>query len=215
MSFLNQLKTQAEILQSQQARQQLSVDGSLAQTEEACRSAWAYLQELGRQLKVIAPAGPALSVDGKTPWPAMRLVDFRVDARKKTLRGKEVFDYLAMGWKIVPLHGEPVSACVSVNFPPDLERVQQRLGLGRIEHERKEVRHPEKNSLLAYCFEFVTESRGGVVITPDHDKAELAFRLSNLGGFELVNTSWPARRVGPDLMDELAKRIVQQPSRFV
>lgn len=214
MSFLNQLKSQAAELQSRQAREQRNFEESTAQTEYACNTVSVYLQELARQLNVIAPPGPTLSVDGKTPWPAMRLVSFRCDARKKTLRGKEVYDYLSLGWDIVPQHGKPLLACVKVNFPPDLERVQKRLGWGAIQHERSDIRHPEKNALLAYSFEFLTQSRGSVVVTPDHDTATLAFRAMNLSGFELVQASWPARQVGQPLLDELAKRIVQQPHAF-
>ena len=215
MSFLNQLKSQAQALQSQQAQNQRSFEDNIAQTESACKSAWAYLQDLARQLNVITPMGPEFSVDGKTPWPAMRLVDFRVDARKKMLRDKEVFDYLNIGWDILPVHGKPIEASVRVNFPPDLERVQKRLQLGGIPHERKEVRHPVKNTLLAYCFEFTTQARGGVVITPDHDNGSIGFRLINLSGFEVATTRYSAPQVGSALMDELAKRIVQQPSRFL
>lgn len=214
MSFLNQLKSEAAALQSQQASKQQGHAENAAQTEYACRTVWMYLQELARQLNVIAPPGPKLSVDGKTPWPTMQLRDFRVDARKKYLRDREVFDYLVLGWDIVPLHGKPVAASATVNFPPDLERVQQRLGWGRIPHERHDVRHPEKNVLLAYRFDFLTQSRGSVVITPDHDNAAFNFRALNLSGFEAVNATWPAQRVGQALMDELAKRIVQQPSLF-
>lgn len=215
MSFLNQLKSQAAALQHQQAGVQRSFEESTAQTEYACQTVWVYLQELMRQLNVIAPAGPQLSVDGKTPWPAMHLKDFRFDARKKHLRGKEVFDYLTLGWDIVPQQGKPVAASVKVNFPPDLERVQKRLGLGAIPHDRQDVRDPERNALRAYRFEFLTQSRGSVVVTPDHDQASLAFRLTNLSGFELVTSTWTAQRVGSSLMDELAKRIVQQPSLFI
>ena len=70
------------------------------------------------------------------------------------------------------------------------------------------------NALLAYSFEFLTQSRGNVLVTPDHDTETLAFRAMNLSGFELVQASWPARQVGQALLDELAKRIVQQPNGF-
>ena len=40
--------------------------------------------------------------------------------------------------------------------------------MGPVKHERKELRHPEKNTLQAIRFDYVTETRGNVV-TPDHD----------------------------------------------
>lgn len=214
MSFLNQLKSQAKALQSQQNQEQHDLDENTALTETACRFALPYLQDLAGQLNVIAPAGPKLSLDGKTPWPAMKLTEFRVDSRKKTWLNREVVDYIGIGWRIVPQVGAAVDGTVRVNFPPDLQRVEARLGFGMVKHDRKELRHPEKNSLLAIQFDYLTETRGNVMITPDHAKALLSFRAANLSGFEVVNTSWPAAKVKADVLDELAKLIVGQPSRF-
>jgi hypothetical protein len=214
VSFLNQLKSQAKALQKEQGEQQLNLEENTARTEEACRFALPYFQDLARQLNVIAPAGPRFSLDGKTPWPAMKLVEFRVDSRKKTLRSREVFDYIAMGWRVVPAIGEPVGGVVRVNFPPDLQRVEARLAMGPVKHERKDIRHPEKNTLQAIEFEYITETRGNVVITPDHDKAVLGFRLLNAVGFDITTTTRDAAQLRHEMLDELAKLIVSQPNRF-
>ncbi len=215
MSFLNQLKQQASALQSQQAAELQSVEAHTAQTEMACVVVWKYLQDLAGQLSVICPPAPRFSLDGKAAWPAMKLSGFRVDARKKKLRDKDVYDYIAMGWDIVPLVGAPVAGLVSVNFPPDLERVQKRLAFGHVEHERKDVRHPEKNTLQAIHFEYTTKARGNVTVTTDHDNGQLQFRLANADGFGVVTTTWAATRIEHSLLDELAKLIVAQPSRFL
>jgi hypothetical protein len=214
MSFLNQLKSQAKALQGEQVQLQLNLEENTAQTEAACRCALPYLQDLARHLNVIGPAAPRFSLDGRTPWPAMKITEVRVDARKKMLRNHEVFDYLAMGWRVVPQIGEPVGGTVTVNFPPDLHRVEARLAMGPVRHERKEVRHPEKNTLRALQFDYVTETRGNVVVTPDHDKAVVAFRLLNATGFEILNVAWPAAKVKAEVLDELAKLIVSEPNRF-
>jgi hypothetical protein len=215
VSFLDELKSQAAALQSRQAIQNENLEVNTAQTEAASQLVWKYLQDLSRQLNVIAPQGPDFSLDGKTPWPPMKLVEFRVDSRKKKLRDKDVYDYIAIGWNILPQSGAPVAAVVSVNFPPDLERVQKRLAVGHVEHERKDQRHPEKNTLQAIHFEYITKTRGNVMVTPDHDQGQLHFRLANASGFGVDTTTWPASRINYSLMDELAKLIVAQPSRFL
>lgn len=215
MSFLNELKLQATALQSKQAAQLENFETSTAQTERACQVVWKYLQDLARHLNVITPQAPRFSLDGKTPWPPMKLADFRVDFRKKMLRDKEVYDYIAMGWDIVPQSGSPVMGMVSVNFPPDLERVQKRLAFGHVEHERKDVRHPEKNTLQAICFEYSTKARGNIMVSTDHDNGRLQFRLANADGFGVVSATWPAERIEHSLMDELAKLVVAQPNRFL
>jgi len=87
--------------------------------------------------------------------------------------------------------------------------------MGPVRHERKEVRHPEKNTLLEIRFEYITQTRGSVIATTDADKSQIVFRLLNTLGFEVAVIPWPVHRIGHDSMDELAKRIVAQPSGFV
>lgn len=215
MSFLNELKSQATALQSKQAAQLENLESNTASTEMACLVVWKYLQDLARHLGVIAPPAPRFSLDGKVPWPQMKLTNFRADFRKKILRDKEVYDYIAMGWDIVPQSGLTVAGAVSVNFPPDLERVQKRLAFGHVEHERKDLRHPEKNTLQAISFEYIAKARGNVTVTADHDAGVLHFRLANAEGFGVVNKTWSAARIDHRLMDELAKLVVAQPSCFM
>src|SRR5215218_5746923 len=183
MSFLDQLKSQAYALQSQRAVQDRQSEETLARTEQACRVVLSYLQELARQLSIIEPAGPEFSVDGHTPWPAMKLTQFRVDSRRKRLRNREVFDYVVIGWQIVPQVGQPVSASVSVNFPKDMQRVEDRLAMGPVQHGRVEVRDPQKSVLKEVRYEYLTQTRGSVTGAADHDSGQLHFRLLNTAGF--------------------------------
>lgn len=215
MSFLNQLKSQASALQMAQAAQQTHAAATTRQTEEAAKTTWLYVSELAKQLNVIGPPGPNLSLNGKTPWPAMKLLDFRVDARKKKLRNQDVFDYIAIGWRIVPSAGVPVSGSVSANFPPDLHRIEARLSAGAVKHERVNIRHPEKDTLQAIRFDYLTEARAGITITADHDTARLAFRLANVQGFEVLNTAYRADQIQPSVLDELAKLMLGQTSCFI
>lgn len=215
MSFLNQLKTQASALQTEQVAQQAHTEENTQLTEAASKTAWLYITELAKQLNVIGPDGPQLSLDGKTPWPDMKLVDFRVDARQKKLRDKEVYDYIVMGWRIVPRDSAPTSGSVSANFPPDLQRIETRLSAGAVKHDRVNVRHPEKNTLQCIRFDYLTEARASVTITTDHDKARLSFRVANAQGFEVQNTAYRAEYVQSPVLDELARLIVGQPNNFI
>ena len=215
MSFLSELKSQASALQKQQTDVYQDVAAHTQCCEQACRTLLSYLQDLATQLNVICP--PALgkySLDGKTKFADMVLKNFRSDARKKMLRDREVFDSLGMGWELLPADGVVAKGSITVNFPPDLERVTQRLSIGQIKHERKDLRHPETQKLQAYAFEYDTHSRGSIMVTPDHDKGLMAFRITNMGGFELFNITYPATQVTQGLMDELAKKLVGQASRF-
>ncbi|MGI9219314.1 MAG: hypothetical protein ACR2JA_20280 [Hydrogenophaga sp.] len=215
MSFLHQLKQQAQSLQSQQASQVQDFSAITAATEAACQRLWHYLDDLHRQLNVIEPAAPALSLDGKAHWPAMKLTGFRFDARKKMLRDQEVFDYLALGWQLLPREAGAGKGRVKVNFPPDLERVERRLRVGHVPHERLEERHPQTNGLQAIVFEHEMAARASVMVTADHDNGLLRFRLACVNGLETVHTEYRTGQIGPAVLDELAKLIVGQPSHFL
>ncbi len=214
MSFLNQLKSQATELKSQQAVAAQDLTTNTANTEAACRTVAQYLRDLAKHLSVIEPSGPHFTLDGKTPWPAMKLSNFHADARKKMLRDKEVFDTMTMGWTITPKMGVAVGGAVTTTFIPEVERVQQILTFAHVEHERKETRHPQRNSLQSVRFEYTTQARGNVSVKAEHDAAQLVFRVANANGFGITTSTLPASSINSDLMDELAKLIVVQPSTF-
>ena len=122
---------------------------------------------------------------------------------------------MALSWLVVPQSPCPVGGSVSANFPPDLQRIESRLVAGNVQHERVHVRHPEKNTLQAIRFDYATQARGGITITVDHLAAKFAFRLANLQAFEIVNTRYRADQIQISVLDELAKLMVGQESRFV
>jgi len=218
MSFLSELKSRANALQGRQLGAERDLAAGTQACEAACRMALAYLQDLCAQLNVIQPpAAGSYSLDGKAPFAASAPLaqrNFRCDARRKMLRHAEVCDYIGVGWDLLPASGPVATHSVTVNFPPELARVTERLSVGQIAHERKEQRHPVTSKLLAYVFEYQGASRAFATLAPDHDSGRIAFRLSNVGGFGVQGAVYPAAQVTSALMDELAKKLVGQPSRF-
>ena len=215
MSFLNQLKSQASALQTQRVHNAEELAANRLATELACKTVWHYLNELCKHLNILAPAAPQFSLDKNAVWPPMKLVDFRLDARKKMLHDREVVDTISVGWHILPLNGEPGLASVDVDFVPELERVMNSLTAGGVKFERKEIVQPDKKHKRIIRFEYMTQARGFINIKTDHDNAWLNFRLGNVTGFGIQNVTWPADRMQSELLDELAKLIVAQPSRFL
>ena len=215
MSFLSELKSRANALRGLQLDAQHDLVANTQTCEVACRMALAYLQDLCAQLNVIRPAAAgAYSLDGKRLFPALVQVNFRCDARRKKLREAEVFEYIGVGWDLRPDAASVATHTLTVNFPPELQRVTQRLSIGQIQHQRTDQRHPESDKLLAYVFDYQTESRAFITMTPDHDAGLIAFRVTNVGGFGVQNMAYPAAQVTQPLMDELAKKLLGQASRF-
>lgn len=214
MSFLNQLRSKAGALQNQQQRQDQDAEDNAARCETAGRAIQHYFNELARQLNIIEPAAPAFTLDGRTPWPPMKLTAFRADARRKMWRGREVVDYIGLGWDVVPRNGPPIGGMVRANFPPDLERIESRLAVGLVPHERKDERHPDTNALLAFRFEYMTRTRGSVTVTADQDRGRMLFRLVNTVGFGVATPEFGAATIDAALLDDLARRVVSEPNTF-
>lgn len=218
MDFLNELKARALAAQAAktvaQTQAQMDAERRLGTTETASQRAWVYLSDMVQHLNILVPEGPKFSVDGKTPWPRMKLVDFRADSRKKTLNKREVFAHIGVGWDIVPMQGQPVLERISVNFLPELQKVEARLKAGNIQHERLQIRHPEKKSVQAITFEHQTFARGSVTITPDHEQGTMGFRFCNVNGLAVQTGNWPSETITTTFLDELAKLLVSQPSRL-
>lgn len=216
MSFLNQLKSQAQSLNTEEKQSKEELDANTRQTELACKTVWTYVSELCKTLNVLSPAAPAFAVDKYGVWPPMKLHAFRADSRKKTLRSQEVYDTISMGWSISPLVGTPVLASIDVDFGPALERVEKTLSSGGVKFERKDiVVQQDKKQRRVIRFEYMTQTNGYITITTDHDNAKLNFRLANATGLGVKNIAWPVDRMQPAFLDEMAKLIVAQPNQFL
>ena len=144
----------------------------------------------------------------------MKLSDFRVDARRKMLRDREVFDYMAMGWQVVPQVGQAACWAASAsNFPHRhgaASRQRLAMGLGAASTAR-EIRHPDSNALHGCAsIEYLTQTRGlGRSPRLDHDNGHAALAA---GQHEPASRSWQTTLAGharstTALLDELAKRI--------
>jgi hypothetical protein len=215
MSFLNQLKSQAQTIQAQQSVDQQSQLQTLEAVERCTHQAWRYLDELAAQLRVLQPDGPRLSADGKTPWPAMRASDFRVDARRKSVQGRELFDYVLMAWTLMPKMGVAVQGSVSSGLLAEMQQIESRLGAGQVQFERFEKRIPPRNSLQSVRYDYQTQARGMVRLQPDHVSGNLEFRLVCVTGLEVRSKSFSAAMFPPAQLDELAKLLVGQSSSFL
>ena len=102
MSFLSELKSQANALQGLELGAQRDLMAGAEACEKACRIALAYLQDLCAQLNVIQPVAPgSYSLDGKVPFPALAQLNFRCDARRKMLRNSLSAWVTPDGWATI------------------------------------------------------------------------------------------------------------------
>lgn len=215
MSFLNQLKSQAQTLQAQSVADQKTQQQLVAAVEQATHTTWRYLDDLAAHLSVLQPDGPRMSTDGKTPWPAMRATEFRVDARKKRVDDKDVFDYVVMGWRLTPKMGVVVQGSVTSALLAQVQQMEARLDAGRVEYERFETRAQPRNTVQSVRLDYRTEARGMVRVLPNHAGGTLDFRLVCVTGLETAAKTLSATQFPTQMLDELAKLLVGQASTFL
>jgi hypothetical protein len=212
VGFLDDLKRQAD-----EAKARLNTDiGQLernsALADVACKTASTYFSTLVQQLNVLLPRSRVIyRLDKRNAFEAMQLCDFRFDARRTRLRGAEVFDHVALRWRMKS--GTRLN--LVKNFLPDIEQLESRLRRSGAQVHTETVRNPQTNKLHEMRYELVADFEAAVNIKPDHDHARVRFELVNVDGFETVTVEFPAFEVGTARMDELARWIMGEPNGFL
>lgn len=212
VGFLDDLKRQADAAKALQhtdtgvlARNALLADG-------ACHGAATYFATLAQQLNVLRPRSKGVfRLDKRHVFEGLQLGEFRHDARRKPLRGADVFDHVVLRWKITS--GTPLT--LTKNFLPDIEQLESRLRRSGATVHTQAIRHPETAKLQEMRYELVADFAGAVTITPDHDAGRLRFELVNLDAFESVTVEFPAFEVGSSRLDELARWLMGEPHGFL
>ena len=212
VSFLDDLKRQAEALKTQQTGDSAALARNTALAEAACKTVFSYFTTLATQLEVLSPSSPTrFTLDRQNVIESMRMTEFRADSRRKPLRGEQVFDYLVLHWQL----RSGRSLQLTKDFLPDMEKLESRLRQSGTQFDNEALRNPDNGKLLGRRYTFVADFVGSVRVTPLHDSARIHFQLHNLDGFESVSLELPATEVGGARLDELARWIVGQPHAFL
>ena len=212
MGFLDDLKRQADAAKAAQQTDTGALDRNAQLTDAACRTAAAYFNTLSQQLNVLRPRSKGVfRLDRRHVFEGLQLGDFRADARRKMLRGADVFGHVALRWKLVS--GTKLS--LMKNFLPDIEQLESRLRRSGAQVHTEAVRNPQTAKLQEMRYELVADFEASVNITPEHDVGRVRFELINLDGFETVTVEFPAFEVGTARMDDLARWVMGEPHGFL
>ena len=212
MGVLDDLKRQADAAKAAQNTDTASLTRNAALCDAACKTAFAYLSTLGQQLEVLQPRSKTrFRLDNKHVFDGLKCCGYRADARRKQLRGAEVFDYVVLNYQLQS--GQRI--VITKDFLPDIEKLDSRLRQSAATVDRESVRHPDNGRLQGVRYEFTADFHAFVRLTPDHDRGVLQFQIVNLDGFETVNVEFSAFEVGSSRLDELARWLVGEPNQFL
>lgn len=212
MGFLDDLKKQAQDLQSRDQVDTAALARNAALVEAAAHTTSRYLAELVRQLAVIKPNSAArFEIDRKAVYAHPPLQEFRADARKKRLRDEEVHDHVVFA--CIARGGQTVT--LAKDFLNEIERLEARLRQSGVPCRSEAVRNHDNGKLQEMRYEFVADIVVSVQVEPMHDQGCLKFEVRNFDGLSSVNCLFPAIEVGQARLDELAKWLLGQPHRFL
>ena len=212
MGFLDDLKRQADEARARQSLDTGALERHTALADAACKTALVYVTTLVQQLNVLKPRSKvSYRLDKRHVFEALPMLAFRSDARRKRLRGAEVFDHVVLRWQL----SSGTRLTLVKNFLPDIEQLESRLRRSGAQVHAETVRHPETHKLQEMRYEIVADFEAAVTITPDHDAGRVRFELVNLDGFETVSVDFAAFEVGNARMDELARWIMGEPHGFL
>ncbi len=216
MSYLDQLRQQADELSSRQRFDEAAFERNALLTDVACKTVFQYWLDLARQLNVLRPPVKTRYVfdnrhalDGERE--SLRFEDFRVDARKQRMRDLELYGHVVING--IVRGGRRIA--LAKNFPPDIERLEARLAQAGIVVLGEPQRDSESGKLRETLYEFEAEVRAGVRLSPDHEQGTVQFACSNLDGLATLVVEFKAFEVGTRLLDELSKWWLGEPNGFV
>jgi len=212
MGFLDDLKRQAEEAKARIDNDNSQLERNTALADAALKAAAAYLSTLMHQLDVLRPRSKTTyRLDKRNAFADLQMTDFRTDARRKRLRGRDVHDHTSLRWRL----NSGTKLQLVKDFPPDIEQLESRLRRGGVQFHAETVRDPDTNKLRQIRYDFTADFEAAVNINADHDAAKLRFEIINLDGLELVTVEFMAIEVGNGRMDDLARWIMGEPSGFL
>jgi hypothetical protein len=212
VGFLDDLKRQADAAKAAETTDVGALQRNAALADAACNTAFKYMNSLVQQLNVLKPVSKATYwLDKRHAIDKLKLVEFRADARRKRLRGAEVFDHVV--FRYVLKSNQRLS--LTKNFINDIELLESRLRRSGAPMRNEAVKNPETGKLMEMRYEIICDFNASVHITPDHDTGRIRFELVNLDGFETVNVEFPAFEVGNARLDDLARWLMGEPNNFL
>ena len=212
MGFLDDLKRQAEAAKAAQNTDAATLARNTALADAACKSAFNYLSTLGQQLEVLQPRSKTrYRLDTKTVFEGLKCCGWRADARRKPLRGAEVYDHVVLNFQLQ----SGTRVVITKDFLAEIEKLDARLRQSAAKVDREEVRNPENGKLQQVRYEFTADFHAFVRLTPDHDRGVVQFQMVNFDGFETLTVEFAAIEITTARLDELARWLVGEPHQFL
>ena len=210
MGLLDDLKKQADLVKTQQILQQNLQGDKLKLVEEKMKQTFQYVHELLKQLGVVKPTSPLVySIPGVTDFRNLTFAESFIDYRKKRINDKEYFDtaHFFIKW------AGPDTFVTEKDMPPAMQRIREALWLSKVKFIEEEKKNA-KGFVVGAKFVVPASVLTDVIIKADHEQGKLHFQTTHMFGLGVEYISVPAQEVTEEMLDDLAKALIGQPSEI-
>ena len=210
MGLLDDLKKQADLVKTQQILQQNLQGDKLKLVEEKMKQTFQYVHELLKQLGVVKPTSPLVySIPGVTDFKNLTFAESFIDYRKKRISDKEYFDtvHFFIKW------AGPDTFVTEKDMPPAMQRIREALWLSKIKFIEEEKKNA-KGFVVGAKFIVPASVLTDVIIKADHEQGKLHFQTTHMFGLGVEYISVPAPEITEEMLDDLAKALIGQPSEI-
>ena len=211
MSFLEQLKQQADQVRSTRGVDSAVLNARIDATELACQTVFKYWIDLAKHLSVIQPPSLGRYVfDPQLVLEGLQFSNFRTDIRARSLGGRTVTDHVALYCDLkTGRHAQ-----LTKNFVADIERLEARIEQTGVRCIPDIRRDRSTNKIVEIHYDFVADMHASVRMRPDHEHGRVEFTMDNLDGIARWVVAFDAAAVDAHLLDELSRWIMGQPHQF-
>jgi hypothetical protein len=210
MGLLDDLKKQADLVKTQQILQQNLQGDKLKLVEDKMKQTFQYVHELLKQLGIVKPTSPLVySIPGVADFRNLVFAESFIDYRKKRISDKEYFDtvHFFIKW------AGPETVTIEKDMPPAMQRIREQLWLSKvkfIEEEKKSA----KGFVIGAKFIVPASVLTDIIIKADHEQGKLHFQTTHMFGLGVEYLSVPAAEIGEEMLEDLAKALIGQPSEI-
>ncbi len=211
MGLLDDLKKQAETVQSQQISKSAMREEMLQQVDEKMKLSFQYLNELLKHLVVLKPVNPVkFSVPGVIDLQNLQYGESFIDSRKSRVANADVYDLIQIYLK----WGSPATkVTLDRDMPATAQKVRDALFASGIKFVEDEIMSA-RSSITGWKFGIESALVTDILIKPDLDQGRLMFRAKNLLRLGIDDFAVPAPEMSEGVLEEFAKTLLGHPSAF-
>jgi len=214
MAFLDDLKKEAEAQKQQEMLQTQSklvaVSQNFLLVQKKYKEIHRYLLELVNQLNVLnLDLKRAYYLEGAGMIDNFRTRDYALSVDSIRIGQKDFANTLVLRFKCVT----DKSITVERNIPSQIDNLKEYLWQNNLKYQCTEYKN-ERGLVSREIFNITSEIPITVRFSADFENAKLFIQTKNFGGLTVNEYTYAAEEVGSELLDELAKYLIDKPNKF-